>query len=131
MFDPISTLLAKDVTLHSLVEGGKPIEYLAVHIKSLKEQKLSTGITVELFETGSEICPVSAFKKWRATSRLTRGTAKQIGRNKPLIRLEEGTNYTGKSFNSDLKKLLSPYLNYDHGKILSHSFRYFPSLLVY
>ena len=39
------------------------------------------------------------------------------------MRMEDGKNYTGRLFNNHLKKLLSPYLDYDHGRILSHSFR--------
>ena len=63
-YDPTSTLLARDVSLNSMKEEGKMLEYLSVHLKSPKEQKLARGITVELFETGSEICPVVAYKKW-------------------------------------------------------------------
>ena len=60
-FDPMSTLLVRDVTLNSTEEGGKKLEYLSVHLKSPKEQKLSNGVRVEIFETGSFICPVGAY----------------------------------------------------------------------
>ena len=123
MYDLTSTLLAKDVSMHTMKEEGRMVKYLRVHIKSPKEQRLSNGITVELFETGSEVCPVTAFLKWQQDSKLSKGKAGQFGKNKPLIRLEEGLNYTGKNLNDDLKKLLSPYMDYDHQKILSHSFR--------
>ena len=110
--------------MHTMKENGRIVKYLKVHLKSPKEQKLSAGVTVELFETSSEICPVMAFEKWQQDSKVCKGKAGQIGRNKPLIRLESGTNYTGKDFNSDLRMLLSDYLDYDHGKVLSHSFRF-------
>ena len=57
-FDPLSTLLVRDVVLGSTEEGGKKLEFLSVHLKSPKEQKLSKGVKVELFETDSFICPV-------------------------------------------------------------------------
>ena len=117
-----STLLAKNVTMHNMEENSRMVKYLRVHIESPKEQKLSKGITVELFETGSEVCPISAYQKWKQDSKL-KGKAGQFDKNKPLIRLESGLNYTGKNLNDDLKKLLSNYLDYDHQRILSHSFR--------
>ena len=40
-----------------------------------------------------------------------------------VFRNEDGSNYTGKEFNIDLKKLLGKHLDYNKGKILSHSFR--------
>ena len=39
------------------------------------------------------------------------------------MRLENGRNYTGRAFNDHLKKVFSPYLDFDKGKVLSHSFR--------
>ena len=42
---------------------------------------------------------------------------------KPVFRNEDGSNYTGKEFNKDLKKLLGKLLDYNKGKILSYSFR--------
>ena len=58
-YDPLSTLLVNDVTLHKTKEEGKELEFLSVHLKSAKEQKLSKGVRVELFATDSFICPVS------------------------------------------------------------------------
>ena len=97
------------------------MEMLTVHLKSPKEQKLAKGITVELFETGSFICPVKAYKKWKAATRLGRGG--HLAKGSPLLRKEAGENFTGKEFNSTLKELLQEYVDYDKGKITSHSYR--------
>ena len=37
--------------------------------------------------------------------------------------MENGALYTGKAFNTDLKSLLGPHLDYNKNKILAHSFR--------
>ena len=54
----MSTLLVKDVSLHSTEEDGLKTEFLSVHLKSPKEQKLAKGVKVEVFATGTFICPV-------------------------------------------------------------------------
>ena len=37
--------------------------------------------------------------------------------------MESGENFTGSTFNKVLKKLLSPYVDYNKGKVTSHSYR--------
>ena len=39
------------------------------------------------------------------------------------IHLEDGSNYTGRMFNEDIKKLLSKHVDYQMGKYLAHLFR--------
>ena len=42
-----------------------------IHLKAPKEQKLSKGVTVELFPTpGTEFCPIKAYSKWKNYSKL-------------------------------------------------------------
>ena len=98
-------------------ENGKTMKLLRIHLRNPKEQKLAQGVTVELFQTGNFLCPVSAFLKWRACSKL------QLSKLKPAMRLESGQNYTGKDFNKDLRLLLAEHVNYNKGTISSHSFR--------
>ena len=59
-FDPDFTLLGKDVKL--VEQGGE--EMLQLRIKAPKEQKVGKDIIVDVYSTGSELCPVRAFKKW-------------------------------------------------------------------
>ena len=54
-YDPMATLLVRDVVVQNMKEDGKTIEFLTVHLKAPKEQKLSTGVKVELFATDSFI----------------------------------------------------------------------------
>ena len=120
-FDPTSTLLARYVELKTKREGGQDTEYLTVHLKSPKEQKLAKGVTVELFPTENFTCPIKAYKKWRDGSKLIRNNKSY--RSRPLVRMESGENFTGKKLNKVLKKLLSPYVDYSKGKVTSHSYR--------
>ena len=116
-FDPTTTLLGCNVRMVFIDLDGKKEELLDVYLKSPKEDKLRTGVSVELFETGTFSCPVSAFRKWRAVSKLA------VCPSKPLFRLPGGECLTGNQFNKELKLLLGKVVNYDEGKFLSHSFR--------
>ena len=116
-FDSTTCLLGVDLTVDKMDDNGDDIGIIKVHLKSPKEQRLKKGITLELFETGTRICPVAAYRKWRKVSKL-----RMIG-GKPAIRLDSGKAYTGRQFNKDLKSLLGKHVNYDEKKVLSHSFR--------
>ena len=72
---------------------------------------------VDIFPTGNYLCPITALEKWRKVSKLPKSEVK------PVFRQEDGSNYTGKDFNADLKNLLGKHMDYKRGKILSHSFR--------
>lgn len=117
MFDPSSTLLGKDIKVEAWADKGEKIKVLKVWLKSPKEQKKGQGIMVEVFETKSEFCPVAAFEKWRQVSKVA------WTKTKPAFRQEDGSLYTGKDFNVDLRSLLSKHLDYNKKKILAHSFR--------
>ena len=116
-FDPTTCLLASDIKVDSMMDQGKQVKLLRIHLKNPKEQKLAQGVTIELFETGTFLCPVEAYHKWRKVSKLT------LSKAKPAMRLDRGQAYTGRDFNVDLKSLLSPHMDYSKGTITSHSFR--------
>ena len=101
MFDPSSTLLGKDIKVEAWADKGEKIKVLKVWLKSPKEQKKDQGIMVEVFETKSEFCPVAAFEKWRQVSKVA------WTKTKPAFRQEDGSLYTGKDFNVDLRSLLT------------------------
>ena len=100
-----------------MVDKGRQVKLLRIHLKNPKEQKLAQGVTIELFETGTFLCPVQAYLKWRKVSKLG------LSKAKPVMRLDGGQAYTGRDFNADLKSLLSPHMNYNKGTITAHSFR--------
>jgi hypothetical protein len=60
-FDPAYTLLRKDVMITEDSEGKKVIQ---VKVKAPKEEKSSSAIVVDVFQTDTEICPAKAVSKW-------------------------------------------------------------------
>ena len=116
-YDVTSTLLGKDVKVENWVENGRTIKVLKVWLKSPKEMRKGQGVMIEMFETKSELCPVAAFEKWRNSSKMA------VSQTKPAFRLENGSLYTGRAFNADLRSLLGKHLDYNKNKIWSHSFR--------
>ena len=97
--------------------AGVVEEILMVHLKSPKEDRLGSGVTVELFSTGTSTCPVNAWKKWRRVSKVATVPTK------PVFWLPSGLCLTGVLFNKKLKSLLGTVINYSEKKFLSHSFR--------
>ena len=116
-YDPVVTLLGRDINVENCSIDNNDHKLLKVWLKSPKEQKKGQGLMVEVFGTKSELCPVAAYEKWRAISKIA------YSKTKPAFRIETGELYTGKMFNGDLRSLLSKHINYNKRKILSHSFR--------
>ena len=116
-FDPTTTLLGRDIRLVKTKIDGVEEEILVIHLKSPKEEVISTGINVELFSTDTFSCPVAAWKKWRSLDKFS------LPPTKPIFRMPDGKCFTGALFNCTLKEMLGKYVNYDKHKFLSHSFR--------
>ena len=118
-FSSYHDLLAENVQVKSMKVKGVERKYLGVHLKHPKEERLSEGITIEVFEIEGQhswACPVKAYEEYLKCGH--QGTGKL-----PLIRTTEGSNYTGKDFNRDLKIILKGIVNYEAGPLTSHSFR--------
>jgi hypothetical protein len=105
-YDPMTTLLASDVNIHKSVIVGTEATYLKIHLKCPKKDRLGHGVTVELFATGIFSCPVGAFTKWKAVSKVAKA---RVG---PMFRKASGVCYTGQRFNKDLKALLEKHIDY-------------------
>jgi len=116
-FDPKFTLLGEDIKIAKDMEEDK--EVLLISIKWPKEDKKGSGVELEVFETGTEICPVRAWKKWKKSSNISGKEQDRL----PAFRLESGKSLTGRSFNKELKLLLEKHIDYSQGTISSHSFR--------
>ena len=113
-FDPSHTLLRQDIKIVWDREANK--EVILVLVKWPKEDKKGTGVEVEVYETGSEVCPVKALRKcWKCT--------KESREDQPAFRQENGKAWTGRRFNEELKKLLGPHMDDRYGKVTAHSFR--------
>ena len=101
-FDPTSTLLHKDVTEASVTVDNTEYSILRVLIRHPKEERLSSGVIMELFEVKGEaswMCPVKAWRDWN------RDKVVRSSNSKPAIRLADGSSYTGSQFNKDLTKV--------------------------
>ncbi len=113
-FDNKTTLLERDIKL--IVDKESEKQLLLIWLKWPKEDKLGKGVEVEVFETGSEICPVKAIKKWWSCT-------KSREKNQPAFRTPDGLGLTGRKLNRILSDLLGKHFDYKTGTIMSHSFR--------
>ena len=112
-----ATLLNKHVTSESKNIEGQSRKFLKLFLEAPKEDRTGRGVEVELFEINNFFCPVTAWNKWRNSSKLAHQP------NLPVFRLEDGSGYTAKELNSDLKALLEDEVDYSNGRVSSHSFR--------
>ena len=62
-YDPLTTMLTKDIVLQSVEVEGHKIQTLKVTLKHPKEERLSHGVVLDIFESGDFMCPVQAFQK--------------------------------------------------------------------
>jgi len=111
-FDPAFTLLTQDITWS---KNSKNLCTLHVHLKCPKESKSTAPTVVDIFQSDSDICPVTAFFNWHNTH--------VASSNEPLFSFSSGTPLTGRKFNSILEKMLKPYVDEKLGFFRSHSFR--------
>ena len=68
-FDPTVTLTTRDVSLSDVVVKGERYNVVKVLLKHPKEERLSAGVYIDLFEVKGEaswLCPVKAYKNWKA-----------------------------------------------------------------
>ena len=110
-FDPDKTLLGEDIKLVNTSSGG----VLIVTVKCPKECKDGKPTVVDVFESGGNLCPVTAFRKWSNIRKPEVGL--------PLFRDGRGTPMTAKKFNNYLRTLLGDQAEERGGTITSHSFR--------
>jgi hypothetical protein len=112
VYDPAQTLLAQDITQSSNKDSTITLH---ISLKSPKETKNHTATVVDVYQSGSDTCPVTAFTRWQAASRQE---AKY-----PVFCWKSGSPLTGSKFNSLIKYMLAPYIDETKGKFVSHSFR--------
>ena len=55
--------------------------------------RIGAGQRVEIFESGNFMCPIKAFKKYKASLKY------ETNRNNPVFREEDGKCFTGKELN--------------------------------
>jgi len=119
-FDPTVTLQEKDVSLTTCMIKGDTFRVVKVHLKHPKEERLSSGVIMDLFEakgTASWMCPVAAYTQWKADK------PHKPSPTLPLFRTRSGEGFTGRSLNAHLKVLLKDEAASQGGTFTSHSFR--------
>lgn len=116
-YDPLTTLLAADITVCQVVTADRVTQALKIHLKHPKEERLSAGVIIDVFATNDFMCPVKAYMDWRRDKCVT------LTSHRPLFRVTGGRNYTGAMFNVDLRKLMGEETDYSKSPITSHSFR--------
>ena len=112
------SLLAREVTLHTLDTPAGPVDLVRVFVKSPKV-RIGVGDEIEVFALQSNLCPVQAVRRYI-------GLAEALPefQTRPFFRRQSGANYTKNDFNKDLKSLLCKDINYEEGDSISaHSFR--------
>ena len=122
-YNPLDTLLGKDVKLKQFKIQGQPVEVLEFKIKQEKTNSTPTPTIVDVYQAFNNICPVAAFKKWKRNSNLTNDDL-------PVFRKENGRPYTGRCLNTFLSNFTLKHFPEAAGKFTSHSLRAgLPSLL--
>ena len=118
-YDKTTTLMTEDVAKIETLHEGSTTKTLSYHIKNPKENKTSRGIKVDIFEnTGSLnwLCAVKSYEKYQLISNVPNP-------NQPLFTLQDGSGYTGRMFNEDVKTLMTGRIDTSLGPLTTHSFR--------
>ena len=69
-FDPLTTMTAGDISAGAATIEGTRAETLKVFLRHPKEERLSAGVVIDLFETGDFKCPIKAHKSWLTDKRV-------------------------------------------------------------
>ena len=112
-----ATLLNKHVSLERKEINGRMRNFIKLYLEAPKEDKAGRGVEIELFETSNFFCPMAALRKWKQSSKLSHHL------ELPVFRLEDGSGYTARELNADLRTLLQDEIDYTEGRVSSHSFR--------
>ena len=113
-FDPDFDLLTDDISM-STEKTKEGLRIISVTLKCPKENKANKKTVIDIFESKGHLCPVKAFTRWADTVKPEPGY--------PLFRDQNGTPLTGNKFNKTLRELLADNVDYEKGKITTHSFR--------
>jgi len=116
-FDPAVDMLRKDVSLRiggAGTVGNSQDKSVQLKLKMPKEAKDRRAVIVDIYESGSVICPIRAVEKWL---RATAGAEM----NDPAFVWSSGKPVTAKALNKLIKDMLDSDLP-GHG-ITLHSFR--------
>ena len=115
-FDPLKTLLGKDLQLKEIQIGGNSVPALQITLKQEKTNKSKTPTVIDIFEAKGPLCPINAFRKYRLASQ-------PLIDDLPAFRTASGKALTNRDLNLYLAGFTSRYFPSAAGKFTSHSFR--------
>ena len=115
-FDPLVTLLNKDITIKNIQMEGSNLPTIQIKLKSEKTNKTGRHTLVDIYQSSTQLCPVKAYSKWS----IFRSNSEP---DLPVFRDETGVPFTGRRFNLFLNDFMAKNFPNVQGKITSHSFR--------
>ena len=115
-FDPTVTLLWRDIKVETIKLNGKAVGVISVFLKSPKVDRIGAGQRVEIFETGTFMCPYKAMLKYMASLKVEKKA------KKPVFREANGECFTGRKLSKCLEEI-SPELRMRGIIVKNHSFR--------
>jgi hypothetical protein len=107
-FDPVFDLLTDDIHI-----SAKSIQF---RLKMPKEDRKGRSTIVDVYATGSPLCPVRALAKWKAMN--THWPAGQ-----PAFRWRNGSPLTANEFGNILDSRLAGFIDNPRDIFCTHSFR--------
>ena len=115
-FDPKKDLLNRDMKLAHIRIDSKETASIQIKLKTQKSKKVKADQIIDIYESGGDICPIRAYKKWAASHKKRESSL-------PAFSWESGKPLTVKQFNKILKALVEEHLAPINGTISPHSFR--------
>ena len=112
---PHTTLMYEDFEFSELMVNKIKKNVIKIRIKSPKENRVGSGIWLEIFENGTFMCPVRSLKKWLVKAKPKPGQT--------LFCFPNNTPFKGKDLNKILSEITGPLTEGSGGMIRSHSFR--------
>ena len=113
-FDPNYALLGRHIFPNSAIINAVSSSFLEITISSSKCCP-TTPTVIDVYPTGSDICPVRAYTR---LINLCRPTP-----NLPAFRFFSGKNLTPALFNKKLRHWLKDYIDFNTCSVSGHSFR--------
>ena len=112
---PQTTLMSEDLELCEITINKVKKTVIRLRLKSPKENRVGSGIWLEVFENGTFMCPAKSLRKWMLKTNLQPG--------KPLFQFPDCKPFKGKDLNRMLTDITGPLTEGSGGVIRSHSFR--------
>ena len=113
-FDPNYALLGRHIVSSPTIINNVSSSFLEITLTSSKCSPTSSTV-VDVYPTGSDICPVKAYTKLL--------NQQILNQDLPAFRLYSGKNLTPALFNKKLKFWLTSFIDFSAFSVSGHSFR--------